>query len=585
MAIRILDATLINQIAAGEVIERPASAIKELVENAIDAGATSIEVTIRDGGRTYIAVTDNGCGLSREDLALAVERHATSKIPNNNLFDILSLGFRGEALPSIGSVSRLRIQSRLADNDTAWQVTVEGGQKSAVEPTAFPLGTRVEIRDLFFATPVRLKFLKSVSNELTHSKDCLNRLALAYPAISFSLSDGEKKLFTYSASSKRLLDVLGQEFNDNSCPVQATRGEMVLQGAISIPTYNRGNAQEQYFFVNGRPVKDKLLATAVRVAYQDFLASDRYPSVVLFLTLPPEEVDINVHPAKTEVRFRDVQIVRGFVINAIKETLQQHGGRTATTIANSVIAAMHSPVTSRPSGGRTSSYAPYTQAKATQPHLSLTPAIAQATQSFQINEPESMPEDYPLGQARAQVHNTYIIAEAKEQLIIVDQHAAHERLVYEKLKEQLAQGPLPRQALLIPEIMTLSSKEADLLVAHLETLATYGLIIEAFGPQAVVVREIPALLGVIDVKPLVHAIIHELEETETPQLLHAHLHEILASHGCHNSIRAGRRLSFEEMNALLRDMERTPHAGQCNHGRPTYVALERRDIERLFGRR
>lgn len=580
MTVRILESTLINQIAAGEVVERPASVIKELVENAIDAQATRIEVTVRDGGKTYMAVVDNGIGMQAADLELAVERYATSKIPENDLMNILTLGFRGEALPSIGSISRLRIQSRQRGQDTGWQISVDGGVKSALEPAAIPQGTRIEVRDLFFAVPARLKFLRSTSTELQAIKDCLNRLALAYPHIHFGLHDDTHKLFSYAPSAQRLHDILGEEFGQNLCKVSATRDNSSLEGAISLPTYNRGNAREQYFFINGRPVRDKLFATAVRLAYQDCLELHRYPSVVLFLTMSPEELDINVHPTKAEVRFRAPQIVSGFLINALKEALSAQSNRTSTTLSHDMLATFKQELLAY-RGGRGPSFP-----RPRQPSLRMAPA---PQSYFGLEEtPQASPVEeasYPLGIARAQIHDAYILAETQDQLIIVDQHAAHERLVYERLKTQMLSGTPQRQALLIPEVVPLSTRELTLLTEHAEAFLHMGLLLEAFGQQACIVREIPALLGQINVKVFILDVVHALEETETPQIVQDRLCELLAHTGCRQSIQAGRRLSLEEMNALLRQMEQTPLTGQCNHGRPTHVSLDRCDIEKLFGRR
>lgn len=592
MPVRLLDPTLINQIAAGEVIERPASAIKELVENAIDAGATKIDVAVRDGGKKAIVVTDNGYGMTADDLTMAVERHATSKIPDNNLFDIKSLGFRGEALPSIGSVSRLTITTRTQSSDTAWQLNLEGGVKSLPQPASAPLGTRIEVHDLFFATPARLKFLKSATTESNHIQDHLNRLALAYPKIQFSFKTDDKKVFQYTTADNRYADVLGKEFAENTCLVDADYQSMSLRGAISVPTYNRGNAQEQYFFVNGRPVKDKLMTTAVRIAYQDFLASDRYPSVVLFLNLPPEDVDINVHPAKAEVRFRDTQTVRGFLINAIRQVLQSEGGRASTTLSTSAVKSFSAPTMphralpgfTAPSSMPRPSYAPTQHIYA--PSNYTGQSLAESAPMEPASVPTtSLPEHFGLlGQAKAQIHDTYIVSETQDQLILVDQHAAHERLVYERLKDQLAHNGIHRQALLIPEVVHLNSKELAALKDHMDDLATWGLVLETFGDQSVVVREVPVLIADADIKQLVRDLAHELEESQTAHGITEKIHEVLATYGCHHSVRSGRKLSLDEMNALLRQMEDTPHSGQCNHGRPTYITLHKKDIERLFGR-
>lgn len=582
MTVRILEPTLINQIAAGEVIERPASVIKELVENAIDAGATRVEITVRDGGKTYMAVTDNGRGMPASDLALAVERHATSKIPDNDLFNIHTLGFRGEALPSIGSISRLCIQSCSQGQDTGWQVSVEGGVKTTVQPASLIDGTRIEVRDLFFAVPARLKFLKSNSYELQTIKDCLNRLALSHPNIHFLLYDNTHKVFDYPPSEHRIQDVLGDEFASNLCKVSACEGELSLEGVISLPTYNRGNAREQYFFVNQRHIKDKILATAVRLAYQDCLVAYRYPSVVLFLKISPEDFDVNVHPTKAEVRFRHSHSVSDFVLRALKEALSTQGQQTATTLSHDIVAKF------KPMAYRPSSAASYFLPKPSQPILRMDPPqpsfeLAETSKEIDLEVPSS--QDHPLGIARAQVYRAYILAETSNDLIIVDQHAAHERLVYEQLKNQVLSGAPQRQILLIPEVVPLAEREATLLKEYAEVFLKAGLLLEAFGQQACVVREIPVALGQINVKQFILDLVQALEDTETTQFVQDRLCEILAYQGCRNSIQAGRHLSLEEMNALLRRMEQTPLSGQCNHGRPTYISLGRLDIEKLFGRR
>lgn len=601
MTVRFLDPTLINQIAAGEVIERPASALKELVENAIDANATKIEIIVREGGRTFMSITDNGKGMSQEDLNLSVERHATSKIPDSDLFNIRTLGFRGEALPSIGAVSRLTIATRTQEDDTAWRLTVEGGVKSEISPTSFGYGTRVEVRDLFYATPARLKFLKSPTTELSHIVDILNRMALAHPDIHFSLQDGDRQIFNYGPNSDRISMILGKDFLDNSCSVLLEREGLTLKGYISVPTFNRSNATAQYLFVNGRPVKDKLLSAVVRVAYQDFLASNRHPVLALFLEIDPAEVDINVHPAKAEVRFRDAGLVRGVMISALKNALAQAAHQSSTTIAEDAVVAFQRPMVppSTPWSGKTySGRSASTSAPSYRPQRS-TFSFPQQSQALNLQEsleayeaaphPESLPhdpeEDFPLGQARAQIHGTYILAETPESLIIVDQHAAHERLVYEKMKtEQATQGIL-RQALLLPEVVDLPDAALKAILSRREDLASLGLIIEAFGLSAVLVREVPALLTKADWKQIIQDISAEIQELETTLSLTEQMNEILSTIACHYSVRAGRMLSLDEMNALLRHMESTPHSGQCNHGRPTYVKLQRADIEKLFGRR
>jgi DNA mismatch repair protein MutL len=608
MPIRVLPPTVVNRIAAGEVVERPASAVKELVENAIDAGATRIEVTLRDGGRSLISVSDDGCGMSAEELDLAVERHATSKLPDDDLTHIATLGFRGEALPSIGAVGRLTITSRRAGSDSAWTLTVEGGAKGAAQPAALGAGTRVELRDLFYATPARLKFLKATRTEVDHAEDVINRLAMAHPEIAFTLTDDTKVVLRLGAATAdllsdaaaarlaRLAQVMGRDFADNALQLDVVREGVRLTGHIGLPTLNRATSAQQYLFVNGRPVRDRLLHGAVRGAYQDFLARDRHPLVALFLEVPAEAVDVNVHPAKAEVRFRDAGLVRGLIVGACKHALADAGHRAATTVATAALGSF------RPSqaawGGRPSAalprgfaetaaaaYAPLDGA----PQLDgvLAPAARAAMPESAIPgfNPGTAASDYPLGAARAQLHETYIVAQTADGIVIVDQHAAHERLVYERMKLELAARGIERQALLIPEIVELEGAAADRLVARRDQLAELGLVIEAFGAGAVVVREVPALLGVADVKGLVRDLADELAEFGQALSLKERLEEICGTMACHGSVRAGRLLNAAEMNALLREMEATPHSGQCNHGRPTYVELKLADIERLFGRR
>ena len=612
MTIRLLPESLVNRIAAGEVVERPASAVKELVENSIDAGARRIGVVLGDGGRSLIAVTDDGRGMDAEELALAVERHATSKMPGDDLLHIDTLGFRGEALPSIGAVSRLTITSRTEDSETAWAITVEGGRKSAPQPAGVPAGTRVEVRDLFFATPARLKFLKVPRTEQTHVGDVLKRLAMAHPHIGFTLSDGTRSVIKlnpvdgdlFSARLDRLGAIMGREFAANALPIDAERQGIRLTGYIGLPTLNRGNSAMQFLFVNGRPVRDKLLFGAVRGAYQDFLASNRHPLVALFVDLPREAVDVNVHPAKTEVRFRDQGLVRGLIVGALKYALAEAGHRASTTVAQAALGAFRSggsaaeggQVYAFPQGGTgyrgtggglvgkglvgkgMAEEAEHFHAPL--PHLGAAPSAASA-------EPETMrPEtaEYPLGVARGQLHETYIVAQTADGLVIVDQHAAHERLVYERMKAALAAGGIARQGLLIPEVVELGDGAAPM-VERASELAELGLAIEPFGEGAVVVRETPALLGDTDIQGLVRDLADDLAEGDDTLSLKDRLADICGTMACHGSVRAGRRLNGAEMNALLREMEATPHSGQCNHGRPTYVELKLKDIEKLFGRR
>ena len=595
MTIRRLPETVINRIAAGEVVERPASVVKELVENAIDAGATGIDAVIRDGGQTLIVVSDDGHGMSAEDLTLAVERHATSKLPDDDLLAIESLGFRGEALPAIGAVARLSLTSRANGSDDAWTLSVEGGAIKGPEPAAHPKGTRIEVRDLFFATPARLKFLKTPRTEQTHAVDAVKRLAMAHPEIGFALSDGERDLVKLppasgdEASLDRLGRIMGKDFPDNAMAIAAEREGIKLSGYAGLPTLNRGNAQMQFLFVNGRPVRDRLLFGALRGAYREFLASERYPLVALFLELPGQAVDVNVHPAKAEVRFRNSGLVRGLIVGALKHALAKAGHRASTTVSNAALGAV------RPGGGIPPSSeggAGYASAglreRANEFHRPLpdldAPPSAPAGTPMDDQETVYL-GNYPLGVARAQVHETYIITQTEDGIVIVDQHAAHERLVQERIKKALDSGGVPRQGMLIPEVVELDEGEQGQLLERADELTELGLVIEAFGDGAVVVREIPALLGETDIQGLVRDLADDLAAFDEGLALKQRLGDVCATMACHGSVRAGRRLNGAEMNALLREMETTPHSGQCSHGRPTYVELKLADIEKLFGRR
>lgn len=614
--IRRLPETVVNRIAAGEVVERPAAAVKELVENSLDAGATRIEVIMRDGGRTLISVSDDGRGMTPDELDLAVERHATSKLPDDSLSRIAFLGFRGEALAAVGAVARLRIVSRTADGDSAWAIRVEGGRKSAPEPAAHPPGTRVEVCDLFFATPARLKFLKTAASEFGMALEALRRLAMAHPDVAFSLSDGARMALKLAAldppllapstladtsdaaRTARLEAIMGREFAANALAVNAERDGVQLSGLIGLPTLNRSTASAQFLFVNGRPVRDKLLFGAVRGAYHDVLAGNRHPMVVLFVKAPPETIDVNVHPTKAEVRFRDPGLVRGLIVGALRHALAGAGHHAATSVADRALRAMRSPAGSAGSSGGNST------AFASLPRLSLQPpGLAEAATAFfapldsvgplpaaasEKADAENHPpadQHHPLGAARAQFHETYIVAQTADGIVIVDQHAAHERLTQERLKAAAAGAHVPRQGLLIPEVVELDERRAHVLAQQAGELAALGLLIERFGAEAVVVREVPAMLGAVEVRGLVRDLADELAEHGQTLSLKERLDKICATIACHSSVRAGRRLSLEEMNALLRQMEVTPLSGQCSHGRPTYVELKLADIERLFGRR
>jgi len=583
--IRRLDEATINRIAAGEVIERPAAAVKELVENAIDAGASHVDVVLEEGGRRLIAVTDDGCGMTPAELALAVERHATSKLPDDDLTRIATLGFRGEALPSIGAVARLGILSRPAGADSAWRILIEGGAVAAPEPAAHPPGTRVEVRDLFFATPARLKFLKGERAEFGHAMDAVRRLAMAHPGIGFTLADGSRVALRLSPTLDRLsrvAAVIGDDFAANAVIIEAEREGVRLSGHAGLPTYHRATAQAQYLFVNGRPVKDRLLVGALRGAYADVLAYDRHAVAALFLTLDPDLVDVNVHPAKTEVRFRDAGLVRGLIVGAIRHALAQAGHRVASTASAATLGAFRPGAYASPPPSA-SSFVPRGMAEAlAEYHAPLFPT-APVARAETAAEADAV--DHPLGAARAQLHGTYIVAQTADGVVIVDQHAAHERLTFEKLKAALEDRGVPRQTLLLPEVVELDEPAAARLLARGHELAAFGLIVEGFGPGAVVVREAPAVLADGDLKGLVRDLADELEGFGGTEALGNRLDAVLSRMACHGSVRAGRALNVTEMNALLREMECTPRAGQCTHGRPTYVELKRHDIERLFGRR
>ncbi|ACL62108.1 DNA mismatch repair endonuclease MutL [Methylobacterium nodulans] len=612
-AVRRLDPVLVDRIAAGEVVERPAAAVKELVENAIDAGATSIEVTIQAGGRRLIRVLDDGIGMGPEDLALAVERHATSKLPEGDLDRIDTLGFRGEALPSIGAVARLSLVSRTAEAESGHGLVVDAGIKGPVRPVAAERGTRVEVTDLFAATPARLKFLKSDRAEAGAVAEILRRLAVAHPQIRFTLRGEGGAGLTFPAETgqgswlRRLAAVLGADFAANSVPVSLEREGFALDGHIGLPTFHRAAATHMHFVVNGRPVRDRLLLGAVRGAYADVMASDRHPVLALALTCDPTEVDVNVHPAKTEVRFREPGLVRGLIVSAIHEALRREGGRASGSVAAKTLESLRpaqgpllplrrpDPPPAAPRGsGRVESFA---QDFLGAPEAAEQPAgFADEAQAafagaamppgadWREPAPEPASPTHPLGAARAQLHETYIVAQTQDGIVIVDQHAAHERLVYERLKRERAAGGIARQLLLIPDVVELDPAEADRLAEAAGDLEALGLVLEAFGHGAVLVREVPAALAGGSVRALLADVVDVLQEGGADPLARR-LDAVLSRMSCHGSIRAGRRLRPEEMNALLREMEATPLSGQCNHGRPTYVELKLHDIERLFGRR
>jgi len=626
MPIRRLPPETVNRIAAGEVVERPASAIKELVENALDAGAARIEIQADGGGLTRILIADDGHGMAPDQLALAVERHATSKLEADDAGDvdllrISTLGFRGEALPSIGSVARLTITSRArieagaeagAAPSEAWAITVEGGDQRPVAPAGFPgpHGARVEVRDLFYATPARLKFMKSERSEAMAISEEIKRQAMAHETVAFTLDlDGRTTLRLPAEHPgdegrlKRLAALLGRDFEANALLIDQSRDGIRLTGYAGLPTYSRGNAAHQYLFVNGRPVRDRLLQGALRGAYADFLARDRHPAAVLFLEVDPLYVDVNVHPAKAEVRFRDPAMVRGLIVGALRHALAAAGHRASTTVAADALAGFqaHSGAPAwSPSSPSAAGFSGWTGWNAAPPPTSgmtgVIPGLNERSARFEGGSsfadqpltnagPGPDPVDYPLGAARAQLHGTYIVAQTRDGLVVVDQHAAHERLVYEKMKVQMARGSVTRQALLSPEVVELDPAEADRVLSRADELAALGLVVEPFGGGAVLVRETPALLGDTDVQGLIRDIADDLSEHGAALALTERLGEVCGTMACHGSVRAGRVLSAPEMNALLRQMEATPHSGQCNHGRPTYVELKLNDLEKLFGRR
>ncbi|OYU41216.1 MAG: DNA mismatch repair protein MutL [Pseudorhodobacter sp. PARRP1] len=597
--IRPLDEAAINRIAAGEVVERPASAVKELVENALDAGAKRIGVEYSAGGKVLIRVTDDGCGMTPDDLPLAVARHATSKIDGSDLLNIRSFGFRGEALASLGSVGRLTLTSRAEGHDGA-SLTIAGGRMAAVRPAAAVRGTVIELRDLFFATPARLKFLRTDRSESQAIAEVIKRLAMAEPQVGFTLTevsdDAPRVIFRadpqsgdfFDALHSRLAHILGRDFIDNALKIDVDRDGLRLTGYVALPTYSRGSSVQQFVCVNGRPVLDRNLLGALRVAYYDFLSRDRHPAAVLNLICDPERVDVNVHPAKSEVRFREPEAARSLIITGLRTALSAAGHRASTTVADATLAAMRPEAPrvyqmNRPSQaslGRAYAYqAPQGFAEGFAP-----PIFAEAP-SARIDPVLPDPTDTPLGAARAQVHENYIIAQTATGMVIVDQHAAHERLVYERLKRQMAETGIKAQALLIPEIVELSPSDASRLLEAAADLATLGLVIEPFGGHAIAVRETPAILGNTSAAALLRDVLDELADLGQSQSLQTKMEAILSRMACHGSIRSGRQMRPEEMNALLREMEATPHSGQCNHGRPTYVELKLHDIERLFGRR
>jgi DNA mismatch repair protein MutL len=601
MRIRHLPDYLVNQIAAGEVIERPAAAVKELVENAIDAGATQIDIDIRDGGKSLIRVRDNGHGMGADDLQAALHRHATSKLPDDDLVHIGTLGFRGEAIPSIGAISRMTITTRQQEDDSGWSLRVEGGHQKDLTPAAHPVGTTVEVADLFYATPARLKFLKTDKAEYAAIKEILIRLAMAFPALGFRLTHNGLVTLSLPALTSsndyvqqdRLAALLGREFIDNSIPLNAQREGLTITGFAGLPSFNKATPQAQFLFVNGRPVKDRLILGCVRAGYSDLLPRDRHPALVLHLTLPPEDVDVNVHPAKAEVRFKDSAFIRGALVTCLKHALAQAGQNTSTTLSTKALSSFRSYTDGAPSFSPPRSTMPVSYGNLAEkmqetytPFMGFAPS-ARTEQAPVVSE-NTAPENvsYPLGAARAQLHETYIIAQTQDGVVLIDQHAAHERLVYERLKDQLAKGAVEQQNLLVPDILDLDDIRADAVLAQKDLLLRFGFDIDAFGAGSIAIRSVPSMLsGKGDVKALIKDMADILISGEDPVLIQEKLHGVLSTRACHGSIRAGRRLTVEEMNALLRQMENTERSGHCNHGRPTYVTLSLKDIEKLFHRR
>lgn len=607
MRIRYLPETLINRIAAGEVVERPFAVVKELVENALDAGASAIDVDIVQGGKTKIVINDNGFGMSDEELSASLDRHATSKLPDDDLLNIEHLGFRGEALASIAAVARVNIKTCDSKSLQSWDISCNGGKKTGVKPCSHPKGTRIEVSDLFYATPARLKFLKSERAEYRAIKDSLTRLAMAYPGIAFTLGhNGARKLSLVGVldAQSRLGAILGKDFGANSMQLKAEREGVKLSGFAGLPTYHRGTSGYQYLFVNGRAVKDRLLHGCIRAAYADVLHRDRHPVVALFLDLPPGEVDVNVHPAKAEVRFRDPQMIRGLIISALKHAIMEGGYKSAGNVSEAALMTLEQtnsptlpPVLSlRRSGySRASNFLP--SPSRDQQHKYDNHALYEPEQiAYDLQptgkvedipqQPEQEGDEYPLGAARAQIHENYIIAQSKDGMVIIDQHAAHERLVYERFKAQMEETGIEKQGLLTPDIVEMEENDAEILLEHEKDLARLGLDIEPFGSGAIAVQSVPALLSSrIDTKELLYNLLDDLKEYDKATVLEEKINHILSTMACHGSVRSGRRLNAQEMNSLLRQMEKTPLSGQCNHGRPTYVRLSLKEIERLFSRR
>ena len=599
--IRQLSDAAINRIAAGEVVERPASAVKELVENSLDAGATRVDITFANGGKTLLRVVDNGAGVKGQYLPLAVARHATSKIDGTDLLNINTFGFRGEALPSLGAVGKLKITSRSSDNANAFAIHVTGGKIGEVKPAALASGTIVDLNDLFYATPARLKFLRSDKAESRAIVEVLRCLAIAEPNVTFTLKDISKggdgrSIFKYDncsgdyskAIKNRLTQGLGADFTDNSFMINTERDGIKLFGYAGLPTYSRGAAVQQFFFVNGRPTKDRILLGALRAAYVDLLPHKRYPAAALFIECDPKRVDMNVHPAKAEVRFREPGIIRGLVVSGLKHMLAESGHRSSSTIGQQLLGAFQGDKRSNPDLRTPIRNSNYVNSQSNFEHLEQfkdNDVILEKINGTIPQENKIDIETFPLGTARAHLFENYILAQTSQSFVLVDSHAAHERIIYEKLKKSMLEGKIKTQTLLIPEIIDLTESDASRVLEFSGELKSFGLVLEPFGLGSIIVRETPAMLGVVNVENLILDIIDEINDQNRSEILKTKIEAILSRISCHGSVRSGRRLKIDEMNALLREMEKTPHSGQCNHGRPTYVELSLSDIEKLFGRR
>ena len=606
--IKQLDETVINKIAAGEVVERPASAVKELIENSIDAGCSDITIEVADGGKTLIRVIDDGLGMSDIDLPIALRRHATSKLPNDNLLNINSFGFRGEALPSLGAVGRLRIISH-NDGNGAHEINVNGGKISDIKPAARTLGTTIELRDLFYATPARLKFLRSTKSELKAITDTVKGLSISTPNVAFTLIDKtggksrkilqvqKEKDVSLASIKNRLSRVLGQDFSKNSISIDVSREDVSLTGYVCLPTYARASNAMQYFFVNSRQVRDKQLIGALRAAYSDFMPRDRFPAAAIYINCRPDFVDVNVHPGKSEVRFRDPQGIRSLIVTGIRQVIAIEGHRSSSTLSTAAFGAMREQTHQMPSANneqvtKNSQNMDYNGNKRFFTR-DVEPAFQEtwkpSARDFQTKDEHANFieefESFPLGAPIAQFGENYIISQNDDGIVIIDQHAAHERLVYEKLKEQVKENKIEVQALLVPEIIELSEPEILVLMEYKDNLSKYGLKINQFGINSIAVQEIPAILNSENIKKLIFDILDELTDLENSDTLEKKINAVLSRIACHGSIRSGRMLRTEEMNSLLREMENTPNSGQCNHGRPTHISIRMSDIERLFGRR